>query len=180
MQKRAIENDILKSRCEGLEKELTKYKEQCLQNGAVAEDPKKQELNKKAENLLLKAKELLFEKTKINKRQEQQITALNMQIISLKDVLEVTKEMLEVRNVEAAHTQTRIDTIELRMKAEKEQNRLFDKKLAISKKMYDDLRKEYDCQATIFKQLRQNYELKNQILSDELEQLKNKGASTSA
>lgn len=118
--------------------------------------------------MLLKAKELLFEKTKIGKRQEQQITALNVQVLSLKDVLEVTKDLLDIRNAECSQLEAKMDTMELRLRAEKEHLRLMSKKLDISKKLYDDLRAEYDCQSKIFKELRENYEKKNQILTNEL------------
>lgn len=116
----------------------------------------------------MKAKELLFEKTKIGKRQEQQIEALNHQVQSLKEVLEVTKDLLDIRNAETAQLEAKMDTMDMRLKAEKEHQKLTDKKLTIAKKLYDDLRTEYECQSRIFKELRGNYEKKNLILSNEL------------
>lgn len=123
---------------------------------------------RRADELLLKAKELLFEKTKIGKRQEQQIEALNNQVASLKEVLEVTKDLLDIRNAETAQLEIKMDTMEMRLKAEKEHQALTVKKLEISKKLYDDLRAEYDCQSRIFKELRQSYEKKNLLLNNEL------------
>lgn len=154
----------------GLEKELAKLKEAAATaaEGAVASStPAAPE--RKADDLLLKAKELLFEKTKIGKRQEQQIAALNIQVQSLKDVLEVTKDLLDIRNAETAQLEAKMDTMDMRLKAEKEHQKLTVKKLDISKKLYDDLRTEYDCQSKIFKELRSNYEKKNQILANELQ-----------
>jgi hypothetical protein len=121
---------------------------------------------------LSKAKELLFEKTKVNKQQEQQIQAFKLQIASLKDVVQITKDMgklntprsifekktdwrfpftVELRNAEVKHLQSRFDTIELRMKAESELKSLTEKKLAISRKLYTDLKEEYDSQTSLFK-----------------------------
>lgn len=153
-----------------LEKELIKQKEAAAGASGNAEGatalPAPAE--RKADELLLKAKELLFEKTKIGKRQEQQIEALNEQVASLKEVLEVTKDLLDIRNAEIAQLEAKMDTMEMRLNAEKEHQKLTVKKLEISKKLYDDLRTEYDCQSRIFKELRQNYEKKNQILANEL------------
>lgn len=159
----------MKARVLNLEKELAKQKEAA--DGAVGGAPAvvpAPAAERKADELLLKAKELLFEKTKIGKRQEQQIEALNVQVQSLKDVLEVTKDLLDIRNAETAQLEAKMDTMDMRLKAEKEHLQLTVKKLDISKKLYDDLRTEYDCQSRIFKELRQNYEAKNRILTNEL------------
>lgn len=154
----------------GLEKELAKIKEAATAaEGAVGGTAVPIAPERKADDLLLKAKELLFEKTKIGKRQEQQIAALNIQVQSLKEVLEVTKDLLDIRNAETAQLEIKMDTMDMRLKAEKEHQKLTVKKLDISKKLYDDLRTEYDCQSKIFKELRSNYEKKNQILASELQ-----------
>lgn len=87
---------------------------------------------------------------------------------SLKEVLEVTKDLLDIRNAETAQLEAKMDTMDMRLKAEKEHQKLTDKKLTIAKKLYDDLRTEYECQSRIFKELRGNYEKKNLILSNEL------------
>lgn len=158
----------MKNRVLALEKELKKNRESGEVNGCV--DTKADNV-KKMEDVLVKAKELLFEKTKIGKRQEQQIAALNLQILSMKEVMEVTKDMLEIRNSEVQHLQTKIDTCDLRLKAEIEKQKLYERKMQISQKMYSDLRKEYDVQSEIFKELRKSYEMKNQLLSDELDKM---------
>lgn len=103
------------------------------------------------DDILSKAKTLLFEKTKICKQQEQQLVALQTQIEATKEVLAITKDMLNVRNMENNHFQTRLDTLEARLKGEKDVRMLNEKKLAVSKKMYTDLKSEYDLQSGIFK-----------------------------
>lgn len=128
----------------GLEKELT-----TLQNRKDSDEVKN--LKAKHDNILTKAKDLLFEKTKTSKQQEIQIDALRNQVLQLKEVVQITKDMLEIRNTEAKHLNNRFDTIELRLQAEKEKHLLIEKKFEISKKMYTDLKSEYDIQSALFK-----------------------------
>lgn len=103
------------------------------------------------DDLLTRARELLFEKTKICKKQEQQLEALNNQVDATKDVLEITKDMLNLRNIESDHQQSRIDSMILKLKLERDRRYLLEKKLAATKQVEDALRKEYDIQSGIFK-----------------------------
>lgn len=100
---------------------------------------------------MTQAKTLLFEKTKICKQQEQQLAAYKAQVEATKEVLQVTKDMLCLRNIEHDHTEARLDTMDLKLKNERARQVLSDKKLEVSKKMYADLRAEYDIQSNIFK-----------------------------
>lgn len=103
------------------------------------------------DDILTQAKTLLFEKTKICKQQEQQLAAYKAQVEATKEVLQVTKDMLCLRNIEHDHTEARLDTMDLKLKNERARQVLSDKKLEVSKKMYADLRAEYDIQSNIFK-----------------------------
>lgn len=103
------------------------------------------------DDLLTKARELLFEKTKICKKQEMQLEALNNQVDATKDVLEITKDMLNLRNIESDHQQSRIDSMILKLKLERDRRILLEKKLEATKQVEDALRKEYDIQSGIFK-----------------------------
>lgn len=124
------------------------------------------------EELLLRAKTLLFEKTKVCKQQEQQIVTLKAHIDSMKDVVAVTKDMLNLKTAEADHTQSRLDTAMLRIKAERDKCVIFEKKLAISQAVYEKLRSEYDVQSNIFKGLKEAYEQKVVVLTKALERAK--------
>jgi len=130
----------------------------------------------KAENddLLTRARELLFEKTKICKQQELQLEALNNQVDATKDVLEITKDMLNLRNIEADHQQARLDSLQLKCKAERDRFNLAEKKLAMAKQMELHLRKEYLVQSGIFKDLRDAYEAKIEILTRRIDEAKKK------
>lgn len=128
--------------------------------------------NGNTDDILTQAKALLFEKTKICKQQEQQLSAMRTQVEATKEVLAVTKEMLCLRNIENDHTQARYETLDLRLKAERARQELSEKKLSTAKKAYDDLRREYDLQSGIFKNLRSEYESKIETLAKQLREAK--------
>ncbi|XP_059610119.1 uncharacterized protein LOC132257287 [Phlebotomus argentipes] len=167
LQKRTTENEILKSRIACLEKEMI----------SKAGAPKANKTECQKDDILTHAKELLFEKTKICKRQEQQIEALKIQIDSIKEVLAVSKEILEMRDLESSHLQEQVKTLETRLKAEREHHIITQKKLIISKRMLTDVRKEYELQKSIFAELRDSYKRKIEILTSELEKYKSKGSA---
>lgn len=146
-----------------MEKEL-----EGLKNRNESQEIKK--MRQRHDDLLTKAKELLFEKTKSNKQQELQIEAYKAQIVQLKAVIQITKDMLEIRNTEAQHLNQRFETIELRLKAEKDRQALMEKKLALSQKMYADLKQEYELQNGLFKELQGGYAEKIDLLEAELDQ----------
>lgn len=129
------------------------------------------------DDILMRAKELLFEKTKICKKQELQLEALNNQVLATKDVLDITKDMLNLRNIESDHMQSRLESMELRVKNEKDRYLLTEKKLAISKQKEAELTREYEAQRNIFKDLRSTYELKIELLTKQLESQKQKAAA---
>lgn len=103
------------------------------------------------DDTLLRAKELLFEKVKICKKQEMQMEALNNQIAANKDVLDITKDMLNLKNIENDHLQERLESMKLRVKNEHDRFLLTEKKLNLSKQKEASLTKEYDTQRNIFK-----------------------------
>lgn len=103
------------------------------------------------DDTLVRAKELLFEKVKISKKQEMQMQALNNQIAANKDVLDITKDMLNLKNIENDHLLSRLESMKLRVKNEHERFLLTEKKLNISKQKELSLSNEYETQRNIFK-----------------------------
>lgn len=65
-------------------------------------------MKKQSEEILTRAKGVIFDKTKLIKHQELQIETLTLQITSLKEVLAITKELLEIRNLEVQELQVSI------------------------------------------------------------------------
>lgn len=103
------------------------------------------------DDTLTKAKELLFEKTKICKKQELQLEALNNQIEANKEVLEITRDMLNLKNIENDHFQSQLESMKLRCKTERDRYILFEKKFNLAKQKELSLTKEYETQRNIFK-----------------------------
>ncbi|EDW98011.1 tropomyosin-1 [Drosophila yakuba] len=159
-----VENERLKRRVVQLEQSL---KQSVMLGGTDAPKSRQEQ-----EELLLKAKTLLFEKTKVNKQQEQQISVLKTQVDTIKDVLQVTKDMLQLKTAECDHTQARLEKSQQWIKAEQDKCALTEKKLAISKGVYDKLRSEYDTQSQIFKDLKSAYEQKVKVLTNALAEAK--------
>lgn len=107
--------------------------------------------------MLTRAKELLFEKTKICKNQELQIEALNQQISSLKEVVNITKDLLDIRNLETKHLQEKLEGMESKIACEKERHELMNKKLERMIEMNGEVKREYETQLVLFKALREKY-----------------------
>ncbi|XP_039963356.1 cingulin [Bactrocera tryoni] len=160
------ENEQLKRRVNQLEQSL----KQSVMLGGVDAPKSRQE----QDELLLKAKTLLFEKTKVCKQQEQQVGVLKNQVEAMKDVVQVTKDMLNLKSAECDHMQVRLEKSQQWIKAEKDKCAITEKKLLISKGVYDKLRAEYDIQSKIFKDLKEVYEQKIKMLGIALEEAKKK------
>ncbi|XP_023171475.1 uncharacterized protein LOC111599884 [Drosophila hydei] len=169
----ALRKDFEDARCENerLQKRVANL-EQSLKQSVMLGGTDAPKSRQEQEELLLKAKTLLFEKTKVNKQQEQQIAVLKEQVESVKDVLQVTKDMLQLKTTECEHTQARLEKSQLWIKAEQDKCAITEKKLLISKSVYDKLRAEYDTQSKIFKDLKAAYEQKLQVLTVALAEAK--------
>lgn len=77
--------------------------------------------------------------------------ALNTQVDATKEVLDITKDMLNLRNIESDHQQSRLDAMILKLSTERDRRLLMEKRLEASKQMEVALRKEYEVQSGIFK-----------------------------
>ncbi|XP_045467533.1 protein hook homolog [Harmonia axyridis] len=114
-------------------------------------------LKMKSTDTLTKAKSVIFENTKMIKNQELQIEALNQQVESLRDVVKITKELLEIRNLETDQLEAKIHCMEEKHKAEKERHDLMHKRLEQMIRHNGDLKREYETQLCLFKALRERY-----------------------
>lgn len=126
-------------------------------------------LKSKTENTLTRAKEMIFEKTKIVKNQELQIDALNQQIVSLKEVVSITKDLLEIRNLEVKQLEIKMQCMEDKIAAEKERQDLLHKKLEHMIRHNGELKREYETQLCLFSALRERYserELARDVLNN--------------
>ncbi|CAK1541239.1 unnamed protein product [Leptosia nina] len=165
---REEEIDLLRSRVKNLETEL----HAALSKPAGKNQEIIQNIKQQHEELLSKARGMIFDKTKMVKNQELQIEALNSQVQSLKDINVITKDLLNIRNSEVKAMEDRLAAMEARFKAEKERHALVLQRAQTSSGLNDDLKKEYETQLAIFKELREKYEQRVQALVSENQQLK--------
>ncbi|XP_061705116.1 CAP-Gly domain-containing linker protein 1 isoform X3 [Cydia pomonella] len=165
---REEEIDLLKARVKNLETELqAALSKPGPKNHEMIENIKQQH-----EELLSKARGMIFDKTKMVKNQELQIEALTTQVQSLKDINMITKDLLEIRNSEIKAMEDRLQAMEERFKTEKERYGLVLQRAQTSSNINDDLKKEYETQLKIFKELRSKYEQKVEALVAENNKLK--------
>ncbi|XP_022826264.1 triadin [Spodoptera litura] len=165
---REEEVDLLKARVRNLETELqAALSKPSGKNHEMIENIKQQH-----EELLNKARGMIFDKTKMVKNQELQIEALTTQVQSLKDINVITKDLLEIRNSEVKAMEDRLQAMEARFKAEKDRYGLVLQRAQTSTTLNDDLKKEYETQLAIFKELREKYEQRVQALVAENARLK--------
>lgn len=136
-------------------------------------------MKEKSEEMLTRAKELLFEKTKICKNQELQMEALHQQISSLKDVVRITKDLLNIRNMETQHLQDKLDAMESKIGCEKEKHQLMYSKLENMVKMNTDLKREYEAQLCLFNALREKY-AERELARNVVDELKKEVAEAAA
>ncbi|XP_072400585.1 uncharacterized protein [Diabrotica undecimpunctata] len=128
-------------------------------------------LRTESEKTLTKAKSMIFEKTKIIKNQELQIEAFTQQIESLREVVRITKDLLEIRNMEVKQLEIKIESIEGKQKAEKERYDLMHKKLEMMIRHNAELKREYETQLCLFTALRERYN-ERELAKDVIDNLK--------
>lgn len=126
-------------------------------NQTVTESIEVQKIKQESEELLLKAKGIIFEKTKVCQNQELQIEALTQQVASLKQVVSLTKELLEIRNLEVNQLEDKINTMDMKIKVEKEKQDLMSKKMDRLMEMNNNVKREYETQLVLFNALRERY-----------------------
>ncbi|KAJ8921500.1 hypothetical protein NQ315_003118, partial [Exocentrus adspersus] len=134
-------------------------------------------LKSESEKTLTKAKSIIFERTKVIKNQELQIEAYVLQIDSLKDVVRITKDLLEIRNLEVKQLEDKINCMEEKVRAEKERQNLLHKKLEMMIRHNGELKREYETQLCLFKALRERYN-ERELAKGVLDDMRNANSST--
>lgn len=114
-------------------------------------------------DVVTQASGVIFEKTKQCQNQELQIQALTEQVKSLKEIVSITKDMLEIRNMEVKQLQDKLDVMDLKFAAEKDRHALMHAKLDRMIKINADLKTEYETQLALFLELQKNYKLQQEL-----------------
>ncbi|XP_043666529.1 uncharacterized protein MG328-like [Vespula pensylvanica] len=110
--------------------------------------------------------------------QEKQINALNVQVSTLKEVVAITRDLLQIRNTEVKHLQAEVDNMEARIAEEREKHNTMMSRMDDAVRLNSDLKKEYETQLNLFKDLRIKYDEKINLLSEEKRALELANQST--
>lgn len=145
----------MKEKLELMEMEVAEAQKLKAQKNKQTEEV--QALKTQSEGILTKAKAMIFENTKVIKNQELQIEALGQQNESLRDVVNITKDLLEIRNLEVKQLEDKINVMDNKVKAEKERQDLLHRKLETMIRHNGELKREYETQLCLFNALRDQY-----------------------
>ncbi|PSN37291.1 hypothetical protein C0J52_17184 [Blattella germanica] len=129
--------------------------------------PKLTNENSELREALEKTSQLLKDKTDLCDNQERQNLALTNQIASLKEVVAITKDLLNIRNMEVKHLQSDVESMEGKIADERERHNTMIVKMDEAVQLNSDLKKEYETQLKIFQDLRNKYEEKVALLMKE-------------
>jgi len=154
LQKLNNEKEIIQRKLEKME--LDEFRE----SAAGASNKNIEAFKEKYDGVLRKAQDLLFERQKIIKSMELKVEAQNIQIESLKDVVALTKDMLMIREIEIRELTERMESMDVKFKAEKDRKSLMEKKMQLSDQLTSDLKAEYKAQKEIFTILKDQYKEK--------------------
>ncbi|XP_029049685.2 tropomyosin isoform X2 [Osmia bicornis bicornis] len=128
-------------------------------------------------NKLIQTSLQLEDRIRVVANQEKQISALNSQVASLKEVESLTRSLLQIRNMEVKHLQAEVDDMEVRINEERDRYNTMINKMDAAVKLNADLKTEYETQLGLFRDLREKYEEKVTLLSEEKRALENNAQS---
>ncbi|GLH07218.1 Uncharacterized protein GBIM_12736 [Gryllus bimaculatus] len=121
---------------------------------------KLQQDNDHLRKTLKKATDMLREKITSCNMQEKKNQALTQQVSTLKDVLQVTRDLLNIRNMEVEQLQKNVDSMESRIDDNRRRQTAMIKQMEQATKINGDLRNEYETQLRLFQSLKERYEEK--------------------
>jgi DNA repair exonuclease SbcCD ATPase subunit len=127
--------------------------------------------NSELHTALTRTGQLLKDKTDLCDSQEKKNIALTNQIQSLKEVVAITKDLLNIRDMEVKHLQSDVDSMEEKISEEKQRQNSMITKMEEAMKLNSDLKGEYENQMRIFHELKSKYEEKVTLLTKENEKL---------
>ncbi|XP_003697876.1 tropomyosin isoforms a/b/d/f [Apis florea] len=164
----SIERDSYQKQFESMEKKLTEL--QSSYDTLLKGEGNEAMLRRMVDQLkskLIQTSLQLEDRIRTVANQEKQISALNSQVASLKEVESLTRSLLQIRNMEVKHLQAEVDDMEARISEERERYNTMINKMDAAVKLNADLKKEYETQLCLFRDLREKYEEKVSLLSEE-------------
>ncbi|XP_078050342.1 uncharacterized protein LOC144476898 [Augochlora pura] len=174
VKKASVERDCYQKKLENTEKKLTEL--QSSYDALLKGEGDEVLLRRMVDQLkakLVQTSLQLEDRIRIVSNQEKQISALNSQVVSLKEVESLTRSLLEIRNLEVNQLQAEVNDMETRITEERERYSNMITKMEAAVKLNADLKKEYETQLCLFRDLREKYEEKVTLLSEEKRALEN-------
>ncbi|XP_012057326.1 PREDICTED: uncharacterized protein LOC105620445 [Atta cephalotes] len=166
VRKRTKERDIYQKKFEDAKTKLTTLQAYYSANRGNDEDALQQSEEQLREQMIQPA--LIYEEhNRMIANQENQINALNNQVASLKEVVSITRDLLEIRNIEVKQLQAEIDNMEKKISEERDWHNTMISKMDAAIRLNADLKKEYETQLFLFQNLREKYNKKITLLSRE-------------
>ncbi|XP_032691244.1 leucine-rich repeat and coiled-coil domain-containing protein 1-like isoform X2 [Odontomachus brunneus] len=165
---RTKERDTYRKKLEDTEKKLTIL--QAAYDATTRQGGDETGLQKSVEQLrgqLAQTALMYEERNHIVANQENQINALNNQVTSLKEVVSITRDLLQIRNMEVKQLQTEVDSMERKIAEERDRHNAMISKMDAAMRLNADLKKEYETQLSLFQSLREKYGEKITLLSEE-------------
>ncbi|XP_043273758.1 uncharacterized protein [Venturia canescens] len=168
VQKRTAERDNYEKKLADTENKLTALEAayEAAISGKDDQSNLRREL-KELKNSLAQSQAKFNDRGRLIANQENQINALGKQVSSLKEVVAITKNLLEIRNMEVKHLQEDVDSMENRITAERERHNAMLRKMEAAVRLNADLKTEYETQLRLFQDLRGKYEEKVTLLTGE-------------
>ncbi|XP_029671598.1 GRIP and coiled-coil domain-containing protein 2-like isoform X2 [Formica exsecta] len=168
VRKRTKERDDYRKKLEETEMKLAALQASCeaITNHDDAEDILQQSVEQLRGQLAQTA--LMYEeRNRVATNQESQINALNNQVASLKEVVSITRDLLQIRNMEVKQLQTEVDNMEKKISEERDRHNVMISKMDAAMRLNADLKKEYETQLSLFQSLREKYGEKITLLTAE-------------
>lgn len=168
VRKRTKERDDYRKKLEETEMKLAALQASCeaITNHDNAEDILQQSVEQLRGQLAQTA--LMYEeRNRVATNQESQINALNNQVASLKEVVSITRDLLQIRNMEVKQLQTEVDNMEKKISEERDRHNVMINKMDAAMRLNADLKKEYETQLSLFQSLREKYGEKITLLTAE-------------
>ncbi|XP_070157419.1 uncharacterized protein [Polyergus mexicanus] len=167
VRKRTKERDDYRKKLEETEMKLAALQASCeVTNHDGAEDI----LQRSVEQLrgqLAQTALMYEERNRVATNQENQINALNNQVASLKEVVSITRDLLQIRNMEVKQLQIEVDNMEKKISEERDRHNVMISKMDAAMRLNADLKKEYETQLSLFQSLREKYGEKITLLTAE-------------
>ncbi|XP_012543003.1 leucine-rich repeat and coiled-coil domain-containing protein 1 isoform X2 [Monomorium pharaonis] len=172
VRKRTKECDSYRKKLEDTESKLVALQESydTIINHSNDEDTLQQSVEQLRGQLVQTA--LMYEeRNRMVANQENQINALNNQVTSLKEVVSITRDLLQIRNMEVKQLQAEVDNMEKKISEERDRHNEMISKMDAAMRLNADLKKEYETQLSLFQSLREKYGEKITLLSKEKQAL---------